>query len=78
MSGLFPEHVARSGGLDYFHTQGRLAYRAVSAHDRARHRPGAALFDALAAEFPRHAGALTYMRQVHWGRISSLLPSPYD
>lgn len=68
MSGLFPEHVARRGGLAYYHEQGRRAYGAVFEHDRARFRPGAALFAALAAEFPRHAGALTYMRQVHFRR----------
>lgn len=68
MSGLFPEHVARRGGLDYFHEQGRQAYRAVFEHDRARYRPGAALFGALAADFPQHAGALTYMRRVHFPR----------
>ncbi|HEX7124142.1 MAG TPA: hypothetical protein VF406_00010 [Thermodesulfobacteriota bacterium] len=68
MSGLFPEYVARRGGLDYFHEQGRRAYRSVFEHDRARYRPGAVLFGALAADFPRHAGALTYMRQVHFPR----------
>jgi hypothetical protein len=68
MSGLFPEHVARRGGVDYYHEQGRRAYGAVFEHDRARYRTGAALFAALSAEFPRHAGALAYMRRVHFPR----------
>lgn len=71
MSGLFPEHVQRRGGLAYYHEQGRRAYGAVFEHDRARYRAGAALFAGLAADFPRHAGALTYMRQVHFRRPAS-------
>ncbi len=76
MSGLFPEHVARRGGLAYYHEQGRRAYGAVFEHDRARYRPGAALFAALAAEFPRHAGALTYMRKVRFRRPPDTPPTP--
>jgi hypothetical protein len=80
MSGLFPEHVARRGGLGYYHEQGRRAYAAVFEHDRARYRAGAALFGALAADFPRHAGALTYMRQVHFRRHAAVdrLLSTFD
>lgn len=66
MSGLFPEYVARHGGLAYYHEQGRRAYGAVFEHDRARYRAGASLFADLASGFPGHARALTYMRQVHF------------
>lgn len=70
MTGLFPEYVARRGGVAYYQEQGRRAYGAVFEHDRARYRAGAALFAALAADFPQHAHALSYMRKVHFRRPS--------
>jgi hypothetical protein len=78
MSGLFPEHVARRGGLAYYQDQGRRAYRAVFEHDRARYRAGAALFAALSDRFADHAGALHLMRQVHFGRRAGTADPIHD
>jgi hypothetical protein len=65
MTGLFREHVERRAGARLYLREGRRAYLAVAAFERAAHRPEARLFAALAEGFEGYAGALAYMRRVH-------------
>jgi hypothetical protein len=65
MTGLFREHVERRAGTGFYLREGQRAYRAVADFERAALRGQAPLFAALAEDFERYAGALTYLRRVH-------------
>ncbi len=65
MTGIFPEHVERRASTGFYMREGKRAYRAVAEFERAALHAEACLFTALASEFERYAGALTYMKRVY-------------
>jgi len=66
MTGIFPERVRRSAGIDFYVSQGKQAYRFVSEHARASSRGEPAPWRRLAERFESYAGVLDYTRRVHF------------
>lgn len=65
MTGVFREHVERQAATALYVREGREAYRVVADFERSALHREARLFAALAQEFERYAGALSYMKRVY-------------
>jgi len=65
MTGIFREHVEQRSSAGFYVREGIRAYQAVADFERSALHPDARLFAALASDFERYAGALTYMRRVY-------------
>jgi hypothetical protein len=74
MTGIFRDHVERLAMIGYYQLEGRRAYRFVSETARASGEPEASLFRRLADRFEQYAGALAYMRSVHFGHDDPFRP----
>lgn len=74
MAGLFRGFAEKGGFLDFYLTEGRRSYLAVSELDVSLYRPGFLLFQELGKGFENYAGALDYMQKCFFARTPGTNP----
>lgn len=74
MAGLFRGFVEKRGFLDFYLSEGRRSYLAVSELDVSLYRPGFLLFAQLGKDFEHYAGALDYMQKCFFARSPGVNP----
>jgi hypothetical protein len=66
MSGIFRNHVAGKGYLDYYIAEGSRSYWTVSELDLCLYRTGFILYQELSKKFEYYSGALDYTRKAYF------------
>jgi hypothetical protein len=66
MSGIFRNHVAGKGYLDYYIAEGSRSYWTVSELDLSLYRTGFILYQELSKKFEYYSGALDYTRKAYF------------
>jgi hypothetical protein len=74
MSGLFRAHVERTGDLDFYLSEGRRSYWAVSELDLSLTRTGFLFFQQMSRNFEFYSGALDYMRKAYFAHAPGTSP----